>query len=82
MKYLIETTNTPLAAFIKARYSAEVEFDTIIKTEENGVKRIAFVFKSNSIDFKNIEQIYLSSFSCSFFNELQNLRNLVRVMLP
>jgi hypothetical protein len=82
MKYKFETSVTPLAAFIKAKYSADTEFNTKLITEENNQKRVIFVFESNTIDFKAIEQIYLTSFANTYHNELQTLRNLVRTLIP
>ena len=62
-KYKFETYTTPLAAFIKAKYPADADFETAIKVEDNGKKRILFTFESDTIDFSNIEHIYFKSFA-------------------
>ena len=82
MKFQYETSLTPLAAFIKARFPAEIEFSTKLITEENGMKRVIFIFSSDSIDLEKIEQVFLSSFANTYFNELQTLRALVRTLIP
>ena len=82
MKYEYETSNTPLAGFIKAKYMADIEFNTRLISEANGQKRVIFLFKSNSIDLDKMETIFLSSFANTYFNELQTLRNLVRTLIP
>ncbi len=82
MKYEYETSNTPLAAFIRAKYPADTEFSTRLTSEESGQKRVIFIFKSDSIDLPKMERFFLSSFASSYFNELQTLRNLVRTLIP
>jgi hypothetical protein len=80
-KYKYETSTSPLAAFIKAKYSAEITFDTRIDTKENGKKSVYFMFESDTIDFQNIENIFFKSFAQSFYNELQTVKVLVRSLL-
>ena len=82
MKYEFKTNVTPLAAFIKAKYAADIEFTSQVITEANGQKKVFFVFHSDTIDFINIEQIFVTSFVNTFHNELQILRNLVRALIP
>jgi len=82
MKYRYETSNTPLSAFIKARYPAETEFSTKLISEASGQKRVVFVFESDSIDLVKMEQLFLTAFANTYFNELQTLRNLVRTLIP
>ena len=82
MKYKFETNVTPLAAFIKSKYAAEIEFDARVFTEPSGQKKVIFIFNSDTIDFKNIEQIFITSFANTYNNELQILRNLVRTLIP
>jgi len=82
VKYEYETSNTPLAAFIKAKYPADIEFSTRLTSEESGQKRVIFIFKSDSIELAKMERLFLSSFASSYFNELQTLRNLVRTLIP
>lgn len=80
-KYHFETYTTPLAAFIKAKYPADADFDTKIITEDSGKKRILFIFESDTIDFVNIEQIYFKSFAQNYYNELQTLKNIIRTYI-
>ena len=82
MKHEYETSNTPLAAFIKAKYPAEIEFSTKLISEASGQRRVIFLFKSDTIDLDKMEQVFLSSFANTYFNELQTLRNLVRTLIP
>jgi hypothetical protein len=79
-KYVFETAVTPLAAFIKAKYQAEIEFSSKVKIEENGQKRVIFIFESDTLDFTNIESVFLSSFANTFHNELMTLKNIVRTL--
>lgn len=82
MKYKFETNVTPLAAFIKAKFAADIEFEAKLIVEATGQKKVIFIFESNTIDFKNIEQIFIGSFANTYNNELQILRNLVRTLIP
>lgn len=82
MKYSFETNVTPLAAFIKAKYAADIEFTSKVITENSGQKKVFFTFQSDTIDFQNIETIFVTSFANTFHNELQILRNLVRALIP
>ena len=82
MKYRFETNVTPLAAFIKAKHEAEIEFSTRVDIEQSGQRKVVFIFSSSIIDFKNIEKIFIESFSNKFHNELQSLRTIVRTLIP
>ena len=81
MKYRYETSTTPLAAFIKARFPADVTLNTKINIEPNGQKKLSFIFESDTIDFKSIETIFAGSFANTYHNELVAFRNLVRTLI-
>ena len=81
-KYNFETTSTPLAAFIRAKYLSEIEFTAELKSEENRPKRVVFCFGSDTIDFISIENIFLTSFANTYNNELMTLKNIVRTLIP
>ena len=81
MKYTFETSFTPLAAFIKSKYPADIDFNARL-SKANGSTKVVFIFKSDSIDVSKLEHLFLTSYVNTFNNELQTLRSLVRTLLP
>ena len=81
MKYKYETSTTPLAAFIKARFPADIVLNTKVIVESTGQKRLQFIFESDTIDFKSIENLFADSFANTYNNELNVLRSLVRTLI-
>ena len=81
MKHRYETSTTPLAAFIKARFPVDVHLNTKVIIESSGQKRLLFIFESDTIDFKSIETIFAGSFANTYNNELTAFRNLVRTLI-
>ena len=81
MKHRYETSTTPLAAFIKARFPADITLNTKVIVESTGQKRLLFIFESDTIDFKSIETLFTNSFANTYNNELTSLRNLVRTLI-